>query len=306
MGCFDIYCIICGNSYWNEIINLIDRPNSYIDENNEEMNAFFKKFNKLATKDIDILLKQLVWLEKCTILTTDNKVIHDCKEMQCNYVFMNKQDKKNVYISHYNPTFQTIDSMQKIGIFIHTDCWNFIKNKYGIELQFKDIPIKPNYNYNYNYVEGINYSTITKYWTPQFTKYIKMFLDNNIWMAISPLDNSNKKNNARIKKIVSQFKFKNNRIGPSTSASFYDDKTIKFGNNEKFWIKKHGKWNQINEKIIKLNISKTHIKKNLYTVLNKIPSIGEFNVKQLFIYKNNKKYIELIGTEQTLKKIIVR
>ena len=45
-----------------------------------------------------------------------------------------------------------------------------------------------------------------------------------------------------------------NRKGPSVSATFYPDKTIKYGLDNKLWIKSNGKWNLIKEPNEKISI----------------------------------------------------
>ena len=108
-------------------------------------------------------------------------------------------------------------------------------------------------------------------------------------------------NITRIKKIVSQLKLKKEaRKGPSISATFYPNKTVKLGNNNLLWEKKNGKWVELLDKpIIKLFEFIT-IPKNIKKI-NLIPQIGQHNTIPLFVndyyIKNNKYYIEFIGSD---------
>ena len=67
--------------------------------------------------------------------------------------------------------------------------------------------------------------------------------------------------------------FNNN---PTLSASFYKSGIIKFGNNNRFWIIKQGKWFEMKGEI---KIKKEELEKKHY----KIPQLGEMNTKPIFI-----------------------
>jgi hypothetical protein len=196
------------------------------------------------------------------------------------------------------------------GILLHYDCWKFVKINYGIELQYKHLPI------NYKIFKSgsgtpplmkINYGEIKKYWG-QDMDFEKMYKDNNMYMIQNPLIPSNTKNISRIKKIISQFKLKKEqRPSPSISATFYKNNIIKIGNNNKFWIIKNNKWNEIKEDVIKKSFN---IKSNKLSYFGQgnIPQIGEYNTVPLFInkiknYFNKKKpdILEIIGTDKTIE-----
>ena len=62
MGCCDVFCILC------------ECPqHSYITTSDD----FEETIN----------LKKILWFNKCTFLTKNNKVIHKCKEDSCNISF---------------------------------------------------------------------------------------------------------------------------------------------------------------------------------------------------------------------------
>ena len=284
MGIWDTICPICGNSCYLKDLELILKENYNI-----------------ITKDIN---KKLNWLNNCSILLANNQIIHNVKDLNGNAIFYkNKKDAYSADIYNDNNDYFSKDFINR-GIVIHTDCWKFIKLNYNIELKYKDLPInKKKYKYNEK-IGNVKYNLINKY-QGQFIDYPKMFIDKNIYMAYSPLDEN--KNASRIKKIISQFKIKDRtrtrtRTGPTISATFYKEGDIKQGNNNNFWIKKSGKWIEIKDDIInkKIELKNIHNKKKL----NKIPQIGEFNNKLLFVKNYNKSYIELIGNTLLVNKIL--
>lgn len=136
-----------------------------------------------------------------------------------------------------------------------------------------------------------------------------MFLDNNIWMAYSPLVN-NSKNNIRIKKIIKQLNLKKiDRPSPSISATFFRNGNIKIGNNNKFWIIVNRKWKEIKEEIIQKKYNNVKINNNIVSNINNIPQIGSYNNKMIFIKnynynnKNKKLNIEFIGNSSEINKL---
>ena len=300
MGCYDIFCCICGNtckSLSNEILLdlFID-----IDINKNEINN---------------IVKNTKWLNNCTLLLKNNKVIHNCKEIMCNIGF--KSTKTNKYYEsiyyYYNKIYleqyasKNINYIDNIGIFVHTDCWKFIKKNYNIKLEYKNLPIYLSKK-NINSFLPIDYKDITKYWQQDFN-YVKMYLDNNMYMIQSPLKEDNIKNINRIKKIINQIKLKQNRKGPSVSATFYNKDDIKLGNNNKFWKISNGKWAEINEDVINKKIIILNNNKFI-KYINNIPQSGEINNKPIFIknydYNNKTKslIIDFIGIENTITELI--
>lgn len=260
MGCWDLYCIICGcpcnATLNNEILN-----NKHI--------STIKKINK--------------WFNKCTFLTKDNKIIHNCKEVSCNIDFVSPN--KNRYTASVNDIELVYDypHVKNIGLFIHTDCWKYIKIKFKIELKYGDLVILQE-----NYKKFIKYNDIQKYWD-QYFEYEQLINDNNIWMCESPLRST--KNASRINKIIKQLKIKRDRKGPTMSASFYKEGDIKYGNNNNFWIIKKGKWIEMKGDIV--------YEKKEYNKKLKIPQIGEYNTKPIFIkeliIENKKSYAKIIS-----------
>ena len=235
---WETYCCICGNSCVSlrQFIKNIDN---------------FEEFIEDKSTSIKDLVKKSKWVEKATMLLQNNKVVHGCKEIVSNGVFGDKNSKKYIEILSFLRTsiggFDGLRDYNNIGIFIHTNCWKYIKIKYKKELKYSDIPVEFK---NKTLIPQINYGSITKY-QHQDMDYLKIINDKNIYMISDPLK-TDKINNIRLKKIITQFKLKTElRPSPSMSATFNKTGDIRIGNNGKFWIIKNNKWVEIKDKIIK-------------------------------------------------------
>lgn len=326
----DIYCFICGMTSSNTILLNYDQTN--IDEINNNRNK------PIELKTILNLGKKLKHLNNCTILTLDNKIIHNCSNYDCYSQF---KDNTNNTIYEMYEYFQNKkldyhkknnDSVfyEKLGVFLHTDCWKFILKTYNIELKFSDLPIleKDDRNkfktYYHPYIPRpfyiIDYGTVQKYWS-QYFNYIQLIDDKNEWMTSSLLEN-NKKNITRVKKIISQLKLKNDpkRKGPNISATFYDDNIIRIGNNNNFWITKNNKWNEIKKPIVsqyfEIKNSTKKLDKKIINNINNISQIGQYSKIPVFMYnficyysKEIKSYIYvfyLVAFEEDMPKIKIK
>lgn len=305
MGCFDVYCTICGNPCHS----ILDGTTEIIEDIYQEvknkrkipthLKTFYNKVYNRYEKDPKFIenfekySKKTQWLNDCIFLTVMDDVIHNCKEVNCNNTFRDKKGNNYVQELHYNDEFIP---KTKHGIFLHSDCWKYVKQKYNVELKFSNIPVIPEPK-EYNKInKNINYGIIENYWSQDF-KFIELFIDNNDYMCMSPL--INKENTSRINKIITQFKFNNDksRKGPVVSATFYPEKSIKYGNNGMLWIKKNGKWNEIKD------CEKMILKTKEDKVIKDIVCIGQFSKNPIMIKKINKKQIELIGTIDEIKKL---
>jgi hypothetical protein len=292
---YDRFCPICGNT------NVYNKFDKYTDEN---MNDFFDRFQNLIKdekhkkniiSELKSYTKDFKWLNQVTVLTPWNT----------NKKFIDYNDPDYTASMENNYNLESLTNFD-YGLWVHTDCVNFIKKIYKIDLKFSDLPfILSSKGYNINTIENIDYGPMLKYnW--QYIDYAQMYFDKNIFISFSPLKNS--KNALRIKKICNQIKFKKNRAGPSVSATFYKNNDIKFGNNNKFWIKKNNKWVQLNDEVEKKTLIYNNKNvENYYDKLIKIPFIGYFNTIPLFInnYKQDKKnhIFEIYGTSNTINNI---
>lgn len=262
----DTFCVICGNTWNRDILGDDDK--------------IYKRFDK-ATK----------WIEKCSILLEDNTVVHGIHETGFGTDF--RKGNKTYLIDSRIKNPLDIDlyrGKDNYGIFIHTDCWKYVKKYYNKKLTFGDLPIDYHISVRDDTPIKINYGPITKYWAQDF-KYDEMYKDNNMWMTSSPLIH-NSKNNSRIKKIISQYKFnKDKRPSPSISATFYKPGTIKIGNDNNFWIIKNNKWNKmrINTKILNYEITLKAKNDKLSKLIDNIQQIGYHSNLPLFIVKRDSK-----------------
>lgn len=285
MGFYDIYCFICGNSCHGLLNDTIEDFTKFIEIEKKEDFSLWKNNSKVYSnviKDLKILYKKTRWMTKCSILTLNNEIIHGTSEVNGNFLFC----KKNNCIEHIDKISYS-SFVNPGGIFIHTDCWKFIKKNYNIELNASYLP--PLNSTNYNKIFNIVYGDIEKYWK-QFFDFSNIIIDGKQYLCSSPLKND--KNILQIKKNISQLKIKNEqlkRVGPYVSATFYKDGDIKLGQNKNFWIIKNNKWNEIKEKtiIINLTINIKKIDKNQYLYLSKIKFCSLADTKPIFILSSN-------------------
>lgn len=302
MGCWDVFCFICGNPC-HSMIGTIENVTEYF---NMDIKSSYSPFMKKEIKKIKeypnivnnlkILDKEIQWMNRCTMLQTNDMIIHGVKEKDCNVIFC----KKNNCIEHINIGTE-FSPFTNTGIFIHTDCWKYIKTNYNIKLKFSHLP--PINLKNIKKIFDIKYGDIEKYWEQDFD-FTSIVINEEQFLCSSPLKKD--KNIAQINSNIRKLKLKNDpdRKAPQVSATFYKEGDIKIGNNMKFHIIKGKKWVEINEKIIKtkiiLNINILTKKQEKYIV--KIPNIGEHNTEPIFIISvkkinKNKTEMEFIMTE---------
>lgn len=306
MGCWDVFCFLCGNTCHSVLTNSIDvflENVEFYEETSSKKNKWFmtyfkpiyEKYNKnkkLFIKNLNDLKKNTKWLNKCSFLTADNRVIHGCKEINCNINFI---DKNNNEYTH-GTDFEFHNSMY--GVFVHTDCWKCIKNEYGIKLSYSHLPIINKNTESNKIIETLNYGPIEKYWSQDFD-FVKIVADSNQELCSSPLKSDLVKK--QIKKIFIQLKIKDDRPSPSTSATLYKNNMYKVGTNNNIWYIKSGKWNELKD-----TITYKFTSKNEY-VFKKFIFIADTNDIPLFIkkYNSTKKNTEyeILTTSEYLEKI---
>jgi hypothetical protein len=270
MGCNDIFCPICGlpTEFTNLIIMLMSNENElleYLQQNN---------YKKIQYSDLPNFHKKSKWLNKYSFLTTTNNIIKNCNPYDtCLNEFICKNKTYNVSLTKLK------NSYNNFGYFIHNDCYNYVKKYHKIDLRLGDFYLNIN-SYN-SITKHYIKCDVSKYWAQEFD-VLAMINDNNFWMAESPL--KNKKNAKRIDNIIRQLKIKSGRIGPTISASFYKNGTIKIGNDGYFWEIKNGKWIKISNKPIEEVVD---FNDKLFL---KIPTVAFTNTKPIFIkdFDNNK------------------
>ncbi len=299
MGCSDLYCFLCGNSYNNYGNHMKEEFIEEINKGNEYYISLTKKISQKKFIDkINNLVKNTEWINNCTFLDAFDNIIHNCYNEDCYNTFTNDGNYFNYY---YHQTY-TENYNKKYGVFLHTDCWRFIKNEYGIELTYSKLPIEGESIEQIFY--NINYGKIEKYWDQHFN-FFSLLKDNNEELCYSPLINN--KAGKLIKKNFNKLKIRidKNRISPTPSASFFKNGSYKIGNNNNIWIKNKSKWIPVNSTIyIKIKIKENDIKK----IFKNIVYYAGVNVKPLFIYSYKKidsKNIEfgIVTTEDYKKKL---
>ena len=201
------------------------------------------------------------------MLCANNKVIHGCKEVSCNNNFEDKN--KNIYIHGEGYNYKEPNRMY--GVFVHTDCWKFIKNEYQIELNYSMLPIVDKNILSPKIFGFVNYGAIEKYWEQNFN-FISLITDNNDDLCVSPLKSESTKK--QIKKVFLQLKIRNDteRKGPLVSATFYKNNLYKVGTNGNIWVSKNNKWLEIKNTIKYTKVNNKIIKNCVeFGDVNKIP-----------------------------------
>ena len=170
MGGFDIYCIICGNPQHN--------ASSQLSGNKE-------------------FIKKTKYMDNITFLTSDDKIIFDCYDASDCGCFENNKSE-----IEYRIPSQCSDTSTRIpGIPIHSDCWNYIKQKYLLELKYSDINPDVSIKFSGNY--KIFNDEINQYQS----RYMKFqdILENDVQeLCYSPLDNLTNKNEKRIQNRIKE------------------------------------------------------------------------------------------------------
>ena len=285
MGCWDVFCFLCGNTCYRA---RFDEDNYYYENAKNKY-----KNQKLFNDKIKNIIKNTKWLEKCTFLATNNEIIHNCEEVSCNGVF---EDENNTYI--HNADYESLDNMMN-GVFVHTDCWKFIKKEYKINLSYSHLPILEKNPVIKKIFNFINYGTIEKYWE-QYFNFLKIILDSNEELCYSPLKSKLVARNVKKNFLKLKIRTDSERKGPAVSASFYSNDLYKIGVNNNIWMIKNNKWVEL----------KNTIKYNFTTnkkIFKKIIFSADVNINPVFILqiKEKKKMIEydIITTDDYLKKI---
>lgn len=279
MGCWDIFCFLCGNtchsSPQNIKSNVIEIINDYKTIKNKWFKNYYadtyKKYNENPDKFIEKikkLNKTTKWLNNCTFLSANGDIVHNCKEIDCNITF---KDKKG---NNYNQSTILEDIKNSYGLFVHTDCWKFIEKQYKMKLSYKHLPVNKTNKITHKFF-NIDYGKIENYWHQEFD-FIKMISDGNDELCQSPLKNKTVSNN--IKKVFRKLKIRNDdsRQSPPVSATFYKEGIYRIGNNGNIWFIKNGKWYELKNTI------------TTEVAINSIKHISyyeDINIKPIFVIK---------------------
>ena len=238
-------------------------------------------------QDIDQKYNKITnWMNKCTVLTASCHTIHGCKETACNVTFSDGKVK-------YQATPYETDDFNRC-IFVHDDCYNYVKKNFKISLRYDMFKFMGLVGMN---LDPLHFGAIGQYMS-QDIMIDEMIKNRDDYLLYSPLID-NKKNRARINKIIRSYNLKKNRTGPIISASSADNNDIRIGNYNNFWIKKNGKWVKMADKLLTKKETKLS-----HNILSQMRQICEFNKIPLFLkvvsYKSPYIY-EVIGTSKTLE-----
>ena len=272
MGCWDCSCIICGLP-----------PHNY---------AVGEKYKSISN-----------WMNKCTLLTLDNKVHRNLRELTCNIGFGDKNTIPYVNNIEYDVSEHVDrgDITSKNGLFLHDDCYKYI----GVKIKYSNVShIKIKYGSPVNSkIYGLK-----DYNKGQFFNFEKLN-DKNSFIIESPL--KSEKNGKRLDKIISFYNISNRPIPPKS----VEKNSIIYEKN-KLYSNSSGKWNVIedNVEIKKLVVPK--YKKLSNRFFNMLYYEGEILDKKdsgIFIIKNSSKTdrngtylnmdMKLIGTKTAFKKL---
>lgn len=252
MGCWDVFCPLCGltlQGLWS--------MKDFIEENAKSYEEIYKKGKmiKVNKNKKDIILKKdnlfhkekLVsktkWLKKCTILLPNTKPKHNFEEINCNIGFMKNDEIYEIDLRN--------DDDKIIGIVLHTDCWKYVKKSKKYELTFDDFDLKKKDKlWDYYKLKYFNYKEVKKY-QEQYFDIEKLYKrPQDFYLLYSPMKNTiqSKKNKKRIdKNIIKLFKNKpKKRPSPVQSATIFKKGTIMKGSDG----------NNYKVKVIKNNIKK--------------------------------------------------
>ena len=307
MGIYDVYCFVCGLPCYNQLVEI--KYEEFVKEIESTKKTYKnKKYNYITEYEFNIMKSSLEYLNNNMFLTVDNKIINDCSNEDASDGFICGKSKQ-IYRSFpdYIEYVYTDDDIY--GKFLHTFCWNYIKQKTGIKLLYSMLPmIKYTYNLKNDkknmLLNKIDHNIVKSYWMQSFD-YPRMVLDKNTY--ITSVDSS--KNLSRINKIITQLKIKNDpkRKGPTISATFHKKDDIRIGNDGNFWIIKNNKWVKINETIIKQNIEIKNNKSNNIFVKT-LSREGQYNIEKLFVSDihilKNKIILDIITTSEQLETVV--
>ena len=300
MGCFDVYCLLCGNPCHGLLPGstkiFLENINYYKEKyiiRTSKKNQFYREKLKILydyySKNPDFLNtikeyeKLTTWMNDCTFLTVQNKIIPNCKEISCANYFVDKN--KN----HYTHLDREKILDENSGIFVHTDCWKYVKTKLKITLNFSSFP----------FIEYYTPMNIVKYFNEKYQSQDFDFFSAIIENSDSLLNPNNKSSTIKkqIDKVIIQLKLRGGgtRKSPINSATFYKANTYKIGQDNNIWVIKGGKWVPLKkDEVTKINIVVENNFKSLNKLVKKLVFIGQPNISPAFIInqENAKKNIK--------------
>jgi hypothetical protein len=227
MGCWDVFCPLCGIS----LNDLIDRIKDYLDEDPELLKKI-KKIPKIPSSN---------WTSKCTVLLQGEKAKHGFTEIGCNIKFENYKTKENFDVN------DSLDDYTKFGIVLHTDCWRLAKTVLKRGLTLDDFNIKKMTNIgkhkyylweNYK-LSYLNYKEVKKYHEQDFRIDELLKTPNKLYLLYPPLlgNKLSIQNKERITKNILRLDKHKPKIRPSPlqSATLFSKNTKIKGHDGKMY-----------------------------------------------------------------------
>jgi hypothetical protein len=216
MGCWDIYCLLCGNPCHSVEKYLYSSFLEDLDYYSKKNNKLYKQYLKLSEEKerFNELEYQTKWMNSCVFLTVNNYIIKNCVNTSCCDEF--ESPDGTTYIQSDNRT----ELNMNYGVFVHTDCHSYIKSTYNIELVYSYLCLK---------IEPV----IMKRYQSQLFDLNKQLHDGAENLCRSPLEK-----NHVIDKTFKVLKIRPGRSGPVCSASLYPENTYKIGVDKNIWKKR--------------------------------------------------------------------
>jgi hypothetical protein len=97
----------------------LDIINEHNTTKRSKYNYIYKTYlkNPNLIKDLNKFRKETLWMDKCTMLLINNKVEHNCKEINCNIDFVNKNGQYEHLIGNFNSMYEYEHYNRNVGIF---------------------------------------------------------------------------------------------------------------------------------------------------------------------------------------------
>jgi hypothetical protein len=249
MGCWTIYCLLCGGPTINEKI-LTDHDKYLMLKKYEEDYANVRQRrekDRIANEGNALLEKyakkkrEYEWLNNCVILCNDGKNYWGIEWGVCEQFY-----RKNNFDREIN-TFDRKTHLPNNYV-MHKHCHILLESTTGKKIHHDDIPgeyiVKNNFT---NQFSGVDYGKIKDYQHAEFNATRCFYQDR--WLLESPL--SKNQNQQRVLGIIAevfgeslspntdvhvQVKRGKLRKGPSESATLFPEGTKKLGNDGAMWI----------------------------------------------------------------------
>ena len=229
MGCFDVYCALCGVRLNGGMIRDISKEP--------------KKPQTISTTR---------WMERCTVLVPHKKPQHGFLETACNCTF---ERKGQSYFLCYAKKKNKFVPMEGAGLAVHTDCWRAARKATGgkaltfehFDMNKLRLQYKGAHNYTLTHLKYSPADTYNK--TQHFANDdIENIKESDRYILFSPLGASaaSKRNAARVagnaRRLLLQRGRRataNSRPSPSEKAREFKNQKRK-GNNGGMWRSKKG------------------------------------------------------------------